>query len=181
MKKDDYLPTHDEFYGHLSKNPDQYFRKICREYGLEELQRLYTDDAIKFKKMKNTAHHFEAGCRSKGVWDVVYKIDAKTKDLDKKNVSFCIEYKTSLEESDINELLRQIKSRGPPEEIIKYNNVQWPVITLLVTFDKRFLEYAPVIENEYIGLVVLPESLKREIQEQFSDIKKAGKKTIGDF
>jgi hypothetical protein len=181
MKKDDYLPTHDEFYGDLSRKPAEYFGEICKQYHPGELGSLYTEKDVQFERMSYKDHHFEAGCKSKGIWDVVYKFDAKTKDSDRKRFSLCIEYKTSLEESDVNELLRQIKRRGPPEEIIEYNNVQWPVIRLLVTFDRRFEEYSAVIENEYIGLVVLPESRKGQVKEQFSDIKKAGNKTIGDF
>lgn len=182
-RKDEYLPNHDEFYGHLSKNSIEYFKIIGSKLGAQKL--IYLSPSNKdineeFNHLRYEEHNFEAGNSKRGVWDVVYKFSGKGEDEQKIRCSYCIEYKTSLEESNINELLRQIKQRKPPKEIIVRGNVSWEPINILLTFDYRFEKYRQVIENEFIGLIILDNSKKQRIKKKFSTSDKKSSQ-IGDF
>jgi len=89
------------------------------------------------------------------------------------NVIFNIEYKTSIEESSIDELIRQVKKRDKPSS----SNID-KKYRLVVTFDPRFERYRNLLENEGLKLFVYGESKRKELERKFSSSKKV---SLGDF
>jgi len=175
--KKDYLPTHDHFYGSFAKKPKNYVQEI---YENTDVPLLYSEettiDLTSIEKYSYIDFSFEVGNKSKGLWDVVIKCNAAGREQkyvngkgSKTNANFalCIEYKTSIEESQINELLRQIQNRKIPEYLIKHHSITHTPVMVLATFDQRFEKYRNVIENENISLVILDEDKLPEIKEEF--------------
>lgn len=80
-----------------------------------------------------------------------------------------IEYKTSIEESTMDKLLRQVKKRN--------NNKQ--VVRAVVSFDPRFENYRSLLENEGLELFIYGEEYRKELANKFS--KKSVKNNLSDF
>jgi len=188
-KKKDYLPTHDHFYGAFAENPSYYFKEI---YENTDVYRVYCEafekDLTSIENYQFNDFSFEVGSKSKGLWDLVIKVNAEgMKEKYRRgeyqeveasaNFALCIEYKTSIEESQINELLRQIENRNIPSYLKKHDTYTHAPVMVLVTFDQRFEKYRPVIENENISLVILDENKISDIKEKFDLSDSGGKES----
>lgn len=177
---DSYLPTHDHFYGAFAETPERFFEIFLDRTNVKKSLEFVSNPNYTLNKLsdeyKLLDYSFETGSKSKGVWDIVAKgvtfyecwngIQEKNQECSKR-FSFCIEYKTSLEESNIDQLLRQIQNRKYPDYIYDYDSIKFEPITIIVTFDDRFEKYRPVIENEPISLVILDDEIRKEIKDQF--------------
>lgn len=201
-KKKDYLPTHDHFYGAFAKNSKNYLEEIYEKTNVPSLYReACTKNVSSIEKCHSQDYSFEVGSKSKGLWDLVikchssgikrererkvvtddslnkdFKVEEKEKEVNC-DFAFCLEYKTSVEESKINELLRQIQNRNVPSYLKKHDTYTHTPIQVLVTFDSRFEKYRPVIENENISLVILDEDKISEIKEEFDLSDSGGKES----
>jgi len=188
----DYLPTHDHFYGFVAEYDIENFTGILNNIEREELSDYIRNVLGKrnFKNIHDISYQdfrVEVGNKSTGVWDIVYKGIVNKNKGSKVYVSLCIEYKTSIEESNVNELIRQIKQRDDPAYIHQRpgsnNSVATPVwkpIKFLVTFDKRFEKYRKLIENENIKLVIMSSGHLDNIEKEYCKEKKS-EKNLGDF
>lgn len=75
-----------------------------------------------------------------------------------------IEYKTSIEELNIEATIRQVKNRG------QHSDHHTTVV--LATFDPRFEQYRSTIENEGIRLCIFDDVYRQTIQDRFDDSSK---------
>jgi len=169
-KKENYLPTHDHFYGDFAQNPENYVKKIYEETNVYKLaKKNITLNFTPPEDYQIRDFSFEVGNKSNGLWDLVIKCKAIGSNVD---FAFCIEYKTSIEESQINELLRQIQNRKKPRYIAGQQRQyearkSFASVKILATFDQRFEKYRPVIENENISLVILDKDKIFRIKKEF--------------
>lgn len=159
----DYLPIHDHFYGYYSKNKQEInieLRQSIDNVGAY-LNSLY--DSPNLRKLgEYSSHTFEYPGSQSGTWDLKIEFDSTVGLNGTHNISFLIEYKTSLEESNVEQLIRQIKNRGIAPTPSGYYFVRF-----ILTYDDRFEIYREVIENEDIVLCILPKDHIPEIKSKF--------------
>jgi len=160
----DYLPTHDHFYGYFSKERNKILYKLNSSINTQEyLSSLYRNVPRINNSHDGVSHNFEHDGHRAGTWDLKIEWKNKLGNINSKSLSYLIEYKTSLEESNIEQLIRQIKNRGieSPKHNVGY------FARFILTYDERFEMYRDVIENENIVLCILPKDHIPEIKSQF--------------
>lgn len=164
MEKADYLPTHDHFYSWISSKEKQFLDIFDQVHGSGNgnwLSTFLDKEDIDFR------YEFEKSPFNDrtGYWDIYGRLSGgHGRSYSEKKIF--VEYKTSLEESNVEEIVRKIKKRHKDARAydIMINS------SCLVTFDKRFSKFRSIFENESISLIVLSDAKRRKIGKEFGEI-----------
>ena len=108
------------------------------------------------------AYTFETGKK----WDIVIGREEMGERAVTGEPVYCIEYKSHIKEwgKEFHKHLAQITKRSSLISPDRYLNVYGEKV--LMSFDKRFLEYENVLKNNHIKLVILPQEIIEQMKEK---------------
>lgn len=157
------LLNHDQFYNITAKNPQLLKEIVENNFGNQK----------EILDVENEYQHFSFN----GAWDLKIELADRI---------YLVEYKTSIGESNIEEVLRQIKQRMVVNtDVDGFKHLNWyrnqEYTPVLISLDQRFEKFRELFEQNNIQLIVIDLEEYNLLENIFDDEKQVSKNDYSKF